>query len=1039
MNSSVRNAVIAGGLVLSLVWASAGSAPPGARRPAVGKPGAAAAGKPTTTPAAAKKKAEEIPLAFNGVPVVQICKFLNEKKGKPVIPDESIKAKKITVVHTKKMPLEEALMILAEALRQSGIIIEESEHIIFLRPIKDAKKARLRVVGPEENVSAIKDKSMMVDKVFLIKHYDVLRLKDVIVPMLPAYGHITADSGTRKLVITETVGSLERIERIIANLDVETADETVKEIFKIKQGDASEIISILRPLIQGSVGKRPGSVSSSSGSSSVRVSGSSPSRSGSPRPPGSSGKPSPPGAPAGTASVVFVEGSKAPVMLMAEVSRNWIIAVAPPQVMKQIREWITRLDVAPEREKDFEMIPVQFVDIDEAAEQIMRTIESIPSEEFKKSIRVVPFLQARKLIVFGSERGRALVRELLEKIDDETSGAKITREFQLHYDDADKVAEKIDALFSGRRLSYRSFFGESYRYDSRAPKIKVVQDNRRNSITVITDAKTMEQVEKLIAEWDKPIAEGEVRPKVYLLKYQDPQEMKKLLTEMFTTSRRMEGPWYDSRVVESTPVGRLADQFSFQVLPNSNMLIVTSKNVANYAVTDALIKELDRPQEAGLPVIVELKYANAEDLAEQLNSLLSLPGTLAEITRVDRTFTTGKEKKRLSTSAGPSPSPSAPGGQRTPANRMPFWWQKEPHRPDTSPASNMVGKIRFVPVARRNALMALSPESYRQPIQELIERLDQPSMQVAIHAYIGEVEHDDVTTLGLRVAADPSILNDPRLFDSAISGGINAKYEGIFGGRGGTTTLSASVNVSVLLQLLMKTYDLNILFEPTLYTKDNQEAMFFDGQDVPVQASVKESAEGTSQTRSFEYTEVGTRLRIRPHITSDGLVDLKINLEVSRIVPGQSTLGNFIFDRRETTTHVVVDDGQWIMLSGIIRQEDFEEVRKVPLLGDLPLIGPLFRSIDKAKRNRELVAFIRPRVTYNPKETQSDSEEKLPVLRGLKKRLDDSLGAILLPVPVGKPAPAARPTTRPRPGGRPPEAAPKAALGAASAARGSEP
>lgn len=1002
-------------------------APPGAA-PATQPATGAASSQPAT---AAGRPADEVAVAFNGVPIAQVCKFLSEKKHKPVIPHDSIAQRKITVLSPDKMPLEDALIVLSAALRQSGVIIEESERIIFLRPIEEAKQAALPVIPADQSVAQIKDKSQIVDKVFAIKHYDVTRLKDILAPMLPRYGHITADSGTRTIVVTDSVGNLERIEQVIAQLDVDTADKTVREIFKIQKGDASEIISVLRPLIEATMGKRPGTVSSATGAGAPSAASQGPS---SPGPEmammlrmrgateAGPARPTPPSSAAGgAAALVFIEGGQAPVMLMADVTRNWIIAVAPPDVMAQIRQWVVELDVEPHKDKGFEMFPVEYAEIDEAARQIAATIESLPNEEFRRSIRVVPFVQARKLIVFGSERGRALVRELLSKIDDPTSGVRISKEFLLKYDDAEKVAEKIEALFSGRYLDYQSMWGKSWSYERGSGRIKVVPDTRRNTVTVVADAKTIERVDQLIAEWDKPLTEGEVRPRVYTLRYQDPQQLRKLLDDMFTTQRRTEGPWFDSRTTETTPVGRLAGQFGFQVLLNSNMLVVTTKNAANYDVIDKLIEELDQPQRAGLPLIIELKHAHAEDLAEQLNALLSLPGTTAEILRSERGFTQERQKQRLSSSnpPAPAPGPTGPEGQGTPAGRMGFWWQKEPDRPDKTLASNMVGKIRFVPAVRRNALMVLAPDAYLEQIQTLIDQLDAPSLQVSIHAYVGEVEHEDVTTLGLRVAADPSILNDTRLFDSAISGGINAKYEKIFGGSAGATTLTGTFNVNILLQLLMKNYGLKVLFEPTLYTKDNQEAIFFDGQDVPVQASVKESAEGTSQTRSFEYTEVGTRLRIRPHVTQEGLVDLKINLEVSRIVPGQSTLGNFIFDRRETTTHIVIGDSQWIMLSGIVRQEDFEEVRKVPFLGDLPWIGPAFRSVDKSKRNRELVAFIRPQVTHKPQQAPADSEQKLKVLEGIKRHLDDVLSVPSLSVQApayarpAAPAATAPATSRP--------------------------
>jgi general secretion pathway protein D len=255
------------------------------------------------------------------------------------------------------------------------------------------------------------------------------------------------------------------------------------------------------------------------------------------------------------------------------------------------------------------------------------------------------------------------------------------------------------------------------------------------------------------------------------------------------------------------------------------------------------------------------------------------------------------------------------------------------------------------------------------------------------------------------------VFSDPRLADGAIGGSTNVDFNRLFGGAfavGGNTfgqnLPHANLNVSALLQLLMRKYHLTILLEPKLYTADNQEAEFFDGQDVPYQKQSQSSPEGTSLTRTFDYTAVGNRLRIRPHITQEGDVDLTVNLEISRIVPGETTLGNFLFDRRETTTHVILHDGQTVMLSGIVHQEESNDVRKLPLLGDIPLVGPaLFRSTDKAKYNRELIAFITPRVVRRGAE-QAGTSSYTQWLEGLRRDVGP---------PVHDTPPAADPSTQP--------------------------
>jgi len=205
---------------------------------------------------------------------------------------------------------------------------------------------------------------------------------------------------------------------------------------------------------------------------------------------------------------------------------------------------------------------------------------------------------------------------------------------------------------------------------------------------------------------------------------------------------------------------------------------------------------------------------------------------------------------------------------------------------------------------------------------------------------------------------------------------VNKIISGSPGPNSSSTVLNGNLNVNILIQLLMHDFGLKILFEPKLYTADNQEAEFFDGQDVPYQTQAQSSPEGSTVVQSFNYTAVGTFLRVRPHITNDKDVDLTINLELSSIVPGETTFGNFIFDRRETTTHVIMRDGETVMLSGIVRQESFKDIRKWPILGDIPVLGWAFRSSDTARRNRELVAFITPYVIRRESEPAAASSYK---------------------------------------------------------------
>ena len=693
----------------------------------------------------------------------------------------------------------------------------------------------------------------------------------------------------------------------------------------------------------------------------------------------------------------LIKPSETAVTLVPHVSRNWIIVVAPADMMEQIRTWVEDLDKPREVEKDYELYDVQYASVNDVAQQITQVVQNMPPE-LRETTHVVPFPQSKKLIVFGSKAGREIVMDLLDKLDIEDAEKRIWKKFQLKNADAEELAERIETLFSAMSVDYSYDYGYSRytrsRRDPEAASVTVVPDKRLNTITVLTDRNTMEKIAEMIQTEDVPVDPDEVRPMVYDLKYVDAAEMQTLLSEMFGARERRQRSYMEILFGggggdEAKPVGRLLGHFTFQVVGGSNRLIVNSKSGGNYEVIDRLIKQLDTAQKAGLPLLVDLKYANAEDLCEQLNAMLAEPSTIATIRRAARGLAHYQQPTDSSDQGarnqGPNPNPNQP--PRDDPGEMVFWWQSFRRPQGQMPASNLGGKIRIVPVYRRNALMVLAPEGYKEPLRELIEELDQPGQQVMIRARIGEIQHEDQTTLGLRIASDPSIFPPA---DTAIAGSATAGYAESF--MSGTLVIGGSASVSALLHLLVKEFGLKILLEPTITTSDNMASEYFDGQDVPVQTEGRTSAEGGATVTEIEYREVGTRLRVRPHITQTGSVDLMINLEISRIVPGQTALGNFIFDRREVTTHVIVEGGQTIMLSGLIRQEHFDDIRKVPLLGDLWLIGKLFRSVDKGIRNREMVVFITPYVMKTTEEIDEQMEAPKKTLERIEQGMKGMIG-----------------------------------------------
>jgi general secretion pathway protein D len=629
--------------------------------------------------------------------------------------------------------------------------------------------------------------------------------------------------------------------------------------------------------------------------------------------------------------------------------------------------------------------------------------------------------ESNQIAVIGNVGLLQRLERLLNALDRPAAGALQTQTFALKYSDAETIKTNIDELFgeggsTGSAASNRNrnnnnqgggrggpfSFGGGDRgggatesASSANSEVRVTANSQQNSVTVAADPSVLLQIaEQISGHWDLPVRIETVIPKTYELVNTDPVKMKALLEGLFgagsgSTSTGGGGGGGGNRGGGATTTsgssqgaGRLAGQFSFEAIPDTSRLVVVAKSPDNIAVIDKIIEDLDKPQTAGLPLIVELKHASAEDLAEQLNALLAQDGTLAQFRR----SSSGLSENTSSTSPFASTTTGADGAtttETTTGDLMRFWWERSRPPTDRRNASNLVGQLRIVPVWRQNALMVVAPPEYKQSVADLISQLDKPGRQVLLSAIVAEVSAEDAKSIGIRWSSQTLTPSDG---DNSISIGTNAE-----GTRNNwatslfdTSVISSNVDLNVLLQALAQKTDVSILSEPRIFTSDNQEAEFFDGQDIPFVTDSQTNTQG-NLVQSFDYKAVGIQLRIRPRITVKRDVDLKVNLELSSIVPGETLFGGFIVDRRETTTQLIVKNQQTVVISGILRTEDSDVIRKVPVLGDIPLLGWLFKSKERTKKNTELLVFITPIVVDNTDqsdEVNTSFKDRLTELRG---------------------------------------------------------
>ncbi len=617
--------------------------------------------------------------------------------------------------------------------------------------------------------------------------------------------------------------------------------------------------------------------------------------------------------------------------------------------------------------------------------------------------------ESNQLSVMGNIALLQRIESQVNALDRPAAGALQTETFRLRYADANAIKTNIDELFGqGENASSRNdpnrfqpWMRNQQNNEEGASTnvIKVTSNTSQNSITVAADGVILGQIRELIAsQWDQPLPEAAIVPRIYELKHSDPVKVANLLTGLFGTgatgtsgANRQGGnqPGQNNQNNQNNAApesgqgaGRLAGQFTFQPIAEASRLVVIAKSPDNLAVIDKIIEGLDMPQTVGLPEVLELKHANAEDLAEQLNALLAQEGTLASIRRAESGLSD-------SGSTGASPfatttTDQAGNTDTTTPDDLSFWWQRARTPTDRRNSSNLIGLIRIVPVWRQNAVLVIAPPEYKSSVAKLIDSLDRPGRQVLISAIVAEVSREDALSLGLRWGNQT--LTGTNNGENAISLGTSASGQStnFASSLFDSSLLTMNTNVNALLQALAQKTQVSILSEPKVFTSDNQEAEFFDGQDIPFVTDSQTNAQG-NLVQSFDYRAVGIQLRARPRITIKGDVDLRVNLELSSIVPGQTLFGGFVVDRRETTTQLVVGNGQTVVISGILREEVSNITRKVPILGDFPLLGELFKSRDITKTNTELLVFITPLVVNNSSENVPANEQFIDRLQNIRE------------------------------------------------------
>jgi general secretion pathway protein D len=315
-----------------------------------------------------------------------------------------------------------------------------------------------------------------------------------------------------------------------------------------------------------------------------------------------------------------------------------------------------------------------------------------------------------------------------------------------------------------------------------------------------------------------------------------------------------------------------------------------------------------------------------------------------------------------------------------------------------------------------NALVITAPLDIMRTIKHVISQLDIRRAQVLVEAVIAEVSEDTAKELGVQwlfSGIDDSsgpvgvvnFTNSGSLISDIVNGAASVQDGGQFpsivdNALLGFGSSSGSFNYLAVMNLLASDANTNILSTPTLVTLDNEEAEIVIGENVPFVTgsftSTGASDGATNPFQTIQREDVGLTLKIKPQINEGDALRLEIEQEVSSIADSVAGASDIVTNKRAIKTNVMVDDGQVVVLGGLIEEQIGESIQKVPFLGDIPFLGALFRSKTADVKKTNLMVFIHPVILRDAAVTESHTNRKYNYIRALQMQ-QDADGVNLLP------------------------------------------
>jgi type II secretion system protein D len=653
------------------------------------------------------------------------------------------------------------------------------------------------------------------------------------------------------------------------------------------------------------------------------------------------------------------------VSILADPRSNTLIVGATPDEMELVASMVHRLDKPSDDDRQLVKIyPLAKADAVQALDTLKSLYRSGGGDPNDLSLTADERINA--IIVSAGVEDQKRIAQLVDQLDrDKVTRVTEIRVFPLDNADAEELAallmdvltEKPKALtkVSPNRQTLLQFIrrtpaGKNLITSALQEGVLITPDKRTNALVVSAPLDNMPLLSSMISSLDSASPRAaEIR--VFALQNADAARMAEVLAQLFRFEDKAgtdrEGPAVKYTLADgqlaSATTGQV-DQASLNITVDTrtnSLLIGGSPEQLDMAA--AVITRLDAsPGQERVTRVYRPKNAQASNIEKTVRAFLD------------------QERQRLVSTLG---------------------------KDNLDAAQRMLEReVAVVAEEESNTLLLSASPRYFQTLGQMIEELDQPPAQVLVQALLAEVRLDNDSTLGVDWGWQTTYRSN--LIEGGSNMSVRASLEA--GNPIGFNVSVTGGDLNFFLRALQQQNRVEVLSRPQILAANNQSALIEVGQRVPLITNSRVTDQGDT-INTITYEQIGVQLEILPRIGSDGSVRMEVKPTISSVSKSFTPITQFAeapyINNRAAQTTVTCQDGQTIIIGGLITTTDEDREDKVPILGDIPLMGLLFRNTTKTKNRSELLIFLTPHILRNGGDQNSVTTRELKdndTLRSLK-------------------------------------------------------